>query len=308
MKKVKVCVVGATTTDILIQVPELPNLGETVLGEDYIMSYGGKGANQALAALRLGCDVTFISRVGNDYFGQLQLLHLEQEGLSTKFISRDKIAQSALAVVFVDQLGDNVISVAPGANMKLTLEDVQSAKNEISNSDVLLVQLSISQDAVYEAISIAQQSGTKIIMNPSPARYFDMKYLGLADILTPNKGELAYITSSSLDSKDAIIAAGKKLLTGKNTIVTTLGSEGAIIINKQESITVSAFNVISIDSTGAGDAFNGCLAAVLNRMPLIDAVRFSCAAGALATTKVGAQTALPHKWEIAKYLSENTNI
>lgn len=303
MGKTKVAVVGSTTIDIVLPLPKLPQKGETILGGDYVLSFGGKGANQAIAALRQDCDVIFISRVGNDYYGKLQLDHLEQEGLSTKFIVRDNTIPSAIAIVLIDRFGSNMISVAPGTNMKLTTNDIQTAKSEISEANVLLVQLSVSYDAVIEAISIAKQSGTITIMDPSPAQYFDKKFLKFVNVLTPNKGELEQIVGKQLRNTKEIICAAKSLLLGENIIIVTLGEMGVCVVTASDNFYIPAFSVQTIDTTGAGDAFNGSLASVYLQEALIDAIKFSCAAGALATTKIGAQSALPSKQDVIDFIN-----
>jgi ribokinase len=298
----KIVVVGSSNTDMVVRVPHLPAQGETVLGSSFLMAAGGKGANQAVAATRLGAQVTLIARVGQDVFGEAALLGLEREGINTRHIFVDPEMASGVALITVDDTGENSIAVAPGANGRLSLLDVQRAQAAILNADVLLLQLEVPLETVQVAAELARQAGVFVILNPAPApeSLLPPALLACVDVLTPNESEASVLTGAP-DSLDR--AARRLLETGVEALVITLGARGALIVTQQGQQIVSGFPVKAVDTTAAGDAFNGGLAAALAvRRPLAEAVRFANACGALAATRLGAQPSLPTAEEVERFL------
>lgn len=290
-----VVVVGSSNVDFTATVDRLPARGETLLGHRVLQTFGGKGANQAVAAARAGADVGFLSKVGCDPHGDLIAQHLAGEGLSRLVLLRDATAQTGVAMILVDAAGDNQIVVVPGSNQHLSPEDVRQHTELISDARVLLVQMEIPLETVQECLRLAKQHGLLTILNPAPARPLPPEYLQMVDILTPNERE-ACVLSGAVDPVEAARALTSA---GAGTVVITRGVEGAVISRSHDTIPIPAFVVAAIDSTGAGDAFNGALACGLAEgMPIEGAVEMAVAAGALATTGHGAQAAMPTRGDI----------
>lgn len=290
-----VVVVGSSNIDLTALVDRLPARGETLLGRQVMQSFGGKGANQAVAAARAGATVGFLSKLGSDANGALIEQHLAAQGLSRMVLLRDAEAQTGIAMILVDAAGNNQIVVVPGSNQHLTPADVRQHAGLISGARVLLVQMEIPIETVQECLRLAKRHGLLTILNPAPACSLLPEYVRMVDVLTPNERE-ACVLSGVTDSAEAV---GVLVRGGVGTVVVTRGAEGAVISRGKEVIPVPAFVVEAVDSTGAGDAFNGALACALAEgMPIEAAVEMAAAAGALATTGRGAQTALPTRSEI----------
>lgn len=290
-----VVVVGSSNIDLTALVDRLPARGETLLGRQVMQSFGGKGANQAVAAARAGATVGFLSKLGSDANGALIEQHLAAQGLSRMVLLRDAEAQTGIAMILVDAAGNNQIVVVPGSNQHLTPADVRQHAGLISGARVLLVQMEIPIETVQECLRLAKRHGLLTILNPAPACSLLPEFVRMVDVLTPNERE-ACVLSGVTDSAEAaeVLVRG-----GVGTVVVTRGAEGAVISRGKEVIPVPAFVVEAVDSTGAGDAFNGALACALAEgMPIEAAVEMAAAAGALATTGRGAQTALPTRSEI----------
>jgi len=301
--KPKIVVVGSANTDMVIQVHHLPEPGETVLGGNYIQSQGGKGANQAVAASRLGADVTFIARLGRDAFGDASIAAYQADGINTRHIIRDDKTPSGVALIMVNRNGENIIAVAPGANAQLSPDNVFSAESAIQGANCLLVQLEIPLETVQVAIQLAVKHHVPIILNPAPATKLPASLLEMVDFLTPNETEATFLAGgySAKHASDAAYLLNSKFKV-KN-IVITLGEKGALVTGYHKQI-VPSYEVSSIDTTGAGDAFNGGLAVALARGDkLVDAVKFANAVGALSTTKSGAQPSMPTKKDVETFLS-----
>jgi ribokinase len=299
----KIVVVGSSNTDMVVQVRHLPAPGETVLGGAFVMAAGGKGANQAVAAARLGAQVTFVARVGQDVFGERALAGFEREGISTQHIIADPEAASGVALITVDSAGENSITVAPGANARLSPEDVEGARAAIKDADVLLLQLEVPLETVQTAAELAHQAGVRVILNPAPAPASPLPptLLAYVDVLTPNEKEASDLVGASESPEKA---ARGLLQHGVGAVVITLGARGALIAVPQDEQHVAGFAVEAVDTTAAGDAFNGGLAVALAEgQPLAEAVRFANACGALATTRLGAQPSLPTEDEVAALLA-----
>lgn len=310
----KVVVAGSANTDFVVRVPQIPAAGETVLGDNFFTAHGGKGANQAVAAARLGAEVTLIARLGPDELGETSLEAYRQEGINTTYVSRDPWEPSGVALIMVSQAGENIIAVAPGANARLSPADIKAAEIAIREADCLLLQLEVPLETVEAALRLARQHGVRTILNPAPAAPLSPELLNLVDVLTPNESEARRLLAPESGSIPAGSESGEvtgewlasRLLSrsGARSLVITLGSKGALVASPESIETVPAFPVNAVDTTAAGDAFNGALAARLAEgAALQEAVRFANAAGALAATIEGAQPSLPERARLEAFLA-----
>ncbi|MDY6855479.1 MAG: ribokinase [Thermodesulfobacteriota bacterium] len=298
----RVVVIGSANIDLTIKSHRIPKLGETVSGGHFYTSFGGKGANQAVAALNAGADVSFISRVGCDTHGDAMMDHLKKIGLSLEGIVKDQDYHTGVALIMVDNKGRNIISVAPGCNWKLTSGDVRSAEPLIASADVLLVQLEVDLTVVSEALTIAKNHHLTTILNPAPALSIPLDIYPMVDILTPNEVEalgLAGIKKSEPFESTILQAAHTFLKWGVGEVMVTMGQSGVIWVKESFKQHLPSFEVKAVDSTGAGDVFNGALAyATSAGMPKVDAIRFANAAAAICVTRAGAQDSIPSQNEI----------
>lgn len=302
--KPKIIVVGSYNTDLVVRTPRMPVKGETILGGPFYSGPGGKGANQAVAAARLEAEVTMVAKLGNDHFGDLALANMEQEGIRTDYVFRTAESHTGVAFIIVDDKGENMIVVASGTNYLLTPEDVKRASPAIEQADVVLFQLESPLETVACAIDLAHSAGVKVLLNPAPGRVLKPETLSKVDILTPNQSEAELMTGMSVKTRSQAKSAGDILLNnGVHAVVLTLGAEGAMIVTQQDSILVPAFQVEVVDTTGAGDAFNGALAvAIAEGYTLQDAVTFANATAALQVTKVGTAPAMPPRCDVETLL------
>ena len=294
-----IVVVGSSNTDLVVRVPRLPAAGETVLGGDLSTVAGGKGANQAVAAARLGARVTFVACVGSDAFGTAAVQHYREEGIDVRYVRTTTAAPSGVALIFVDAAGHNVIAVAPGANNDLTPDDIELAASAIRAADVLLVQLETPLATVEAAVHHAHTAGVPVILNPAPARPLPASLLAGIDVLTPNELEARIVAGLPADAP--LSAAAITLLdAGVGSVIITLGEAGAYVAPRgSEPFTVPAFRVVAVDTVAAGDAFNGGLAVAFGKgKDLVDAVRYANAVAAVSVTRPGAQTSLPTAMEV----------
>jgi len=303
MAKPRIVVVGSSNMDMVIKLGNLPEAGETVIGGDFIMAGGGKGANQAVAAVRLGGEVTFIARVGKDMFGKQAIQDLQTEGINTDYIVIDDTDPSGVAMIFVDPGGENSIGVASGANNKLSEEDIDAAKEMIVNADSLVLQLETPVDVVRYAARLASDAGVKVILNPAPAQKLDDALFRNLTVLTPNEGETELLTGVKVNDEKSALQAAQILRTkGVATVIITMGAKGSFLATKDRELLIPTKEVAALDTTAAGDAFNGALAfALAEKTTWIDAVRFANLAGALAATKMGAQPSLPTYEELQRF-------
>jgi ribokinase len=300
----KIFVIGSSNTDMIIQLDRLPVPGETIIGGKFSTAPGGKGANQAVAAARAGGKVTFISRVGSDMFGDQALKGFEKDGMDVSYISRDDNEPSGVALIFIGENGENSIGVASGANAKILPLNLQNLESLLSDGDILLMQLEIPVETIEYAANIASRKNVKIILNPAPAQHLSDELLKKVSIITPNETEAEILTgikvSNDDDAKKAADILKKK---GVETVIITLGSRGAFVFNDKFSGLVPSFKVKAVDTTAAGDVFNGAFTVALSEGKSIkDAVLFGNAAAALSVTKLGAQPSAPHKNEIENML------
>ncbi len=299
----RIAVVGSINMDLLVRSDRLPRPGETVLADDVRESPGGKGANQAVAAARLGAAVAMIGRVGSDAFADRLLGNLGAEGVNTRWVQRTAECASGLAIVAVDRTGENSITVVPGANRQVSPEDILAAADVIREADVALMQLEIPIDTVLAAIQVARDAGTQVILDPAPAPSTLHGGLLDVDVICPNASEAAALLGRDIASVDDAMDASLSLTKlGVAQAIVTLGRDGAVVCDtegRREHI-VSP-RVDAVDTTAAGDAFAAALGVRLaERTPLAEAVRFACRAGALAASRPGAQPAMPTREEVTE--------
>lgn len=302
--KNKVVVIGSYNTDLTIKTRRIPRPGETIIGGVFSQGGGGKGANQAVAAARAGADVAFIARVGNDALGREGIQKLNDEGIDTNFIYRDSSNPTGVAFIVVDEGGENSIVVASGANAKLNPGDIENAKSLILSAGVLLVQLESPIDAIKSAVKMARQNGTKVILNPAPAQPLDKNFLGLIDIITPNKVEAEMLTGIKVSGDESLSLIAERFFEfGIENVIITLGSRGIYAAFPGTAKVIPAYRVHSIDSTGAGDVFSGALAAFLAQgMPIEQAADMAGASASISVTRMGAQTGAPSRGEIESFI------
>lgn len=290
-----ILVVGSSNIDLVASVDRLPSRGETVLGYRFAQSFGGKGANQAVAATRAGAEVAFLSKLGADANGRLIEQHLAAQGLSRPILLRDAEFPTGVAMILVDHSGENQIAVVPGSNGRLTPADLRQHRELIAGARVLLLQMEIPRETVFEALRLGRECGLTTILNPAPAAPLPSDLLRLIDILTPNESEAQALTGSADPAEAARILTDR----GVGTVVVTCGANGAFLATGNDVTHIPGFLVETIDSTGAGDAFNGAVAcAVAEGVPIKSAIVRANAAGALATTGRGAQESMPTKDDI----------
>ncbi len=291
-----------------IKAARIPKPGETVLGGSFSMAAGGKGANQAVAAARASGKVVFIARVGEDYFGERAIKHFMADQIDVSFIVKDKEAQSGIALIFVGDKGENSIAVAAGANARLSRADIEKCRETIAAAGILLMQLETPIETVQAAAEIASMKGVRVILNPAPARKLPEELLRLISIMTPNEFEAEVLTGIQIrDDNAASRAADVLLAQGVGTVIITLGARGAFLATGSEREVISAYQVHAVDTTGAGDVFNGAVAVALSEeKPLPEAVSFANAAAAISVTKLGAQPSIPRRREIDSFVASRT--
>jgi ribokinase len=303
----KVVVVGSTNTDMTVRVPRLPTPGETVTGGDFRVTGGGKGANQAVAAARAGAPVVFVTALGVDDVGDRAIESLTAEGVDMRLVRRVADAASGIALILVDAAGENVIAVAPGANAQLRPEDLTALEAIVEPDDVVLVQLEIPLDTVRAAVGLAQRHQARVILNPAPARALSDPWLADVALLTPNEHEAAALTGLDGGTDEAwprIVAALHER--GVRDVLITLGAAGVYVSTQGVAIRQPGFAVDTVDTTAAGDVFNGALAvALIEGRDVIGAARFASAAAALSVTRPGARDSAPSRAEIDAFLARH---
>jgi ribokinase len=304
VKKKGILVVGSSNTDMIVQLARLPGPGETVIGGKFSTAPGGKGANQAVGAARAGGDVTFVGRVGADAFGASALSNLGRDGINVSHVVRDKAAPSGVAFICVAKGGENSIAVASGANDRLSPADVRGAAGAFKGAGILLVQLETPLSTVSAAVGLAAKAGATVILNPAPARALPASLLRKVSILTPNEHEAELLTGIKVTGDSSAAAAADALLKmGVGTVIVTMGKRGAYVAAAGKREWMAAFKVKAVDTTAAGDIFNGALAVALGEgRGLSDAVRFAQAAAAISVTRSGAQPSAPTRAEIVRML------
>jgi len=296
----RILVIGSSNTDMVIKTERLPVLGETILGGTFLMNPGGKGANQAVAAARLGGKVTFITKRGNDLFGNQAVGLLMREGIHTQYIVKDMEFPSGVALITVDSAGENSIVVAPGSNGNLLQEDIPSTIFKAEKYEILLLQLEIPMDTVEYSAILASDHGIKVILNPAPARQLSDNLLMHTWLITPNETEAETITGVSItDITSAEKAAVLIQERGVKNVIITLGELGAFVKSENFTGLIPGVKVIPVDTTAAGDVFNGALAVAISEgKNIADAVNFANKAASVSVTRMGAQASAPYRNEI----------
>jgi ribokinase len=295
-----IVVVGSSNTDMVIMSERIPGPGETILGGSFFMNPGGKGANQAVAAARAGGKVVFVCKVGDDVFGTQALQHFKESGIDTSFITIDDVLASGVALINVDKHGENSIAVASGANAALTTAEVEAARTAIRESSVVLTQLETPMETVAFLADLAAEEGKLFILNPAPAATIPDAIFAKVDIITPNEHEAALLTGLTVTNiKEASAAAVALQAKGVKTVMITMGVEGVLVLHDGKEQHVPAVRVKAVDTTAAGDVFNGALAVALaEKRNMLDAVRFATKAAAISVTRKGAQASAPQRNEI----------
>jgi ribokinase len=296
----KLLVVGSSNTDMVIKAKHLPRAGETVLGGTFFMNPGGKGANQAVAAAHLGIPVTLICKTGNDIFGHQVHQLLEEEGIDSSYVFYDTHAPSGVALVAVDTKGENCIVVASGANANLTPMDLMKAEVAIDSYDFVLMQLEIPIETVEYVAKTASAKSKKVILNPAPVCPLSKELLSNLYLITPNKTEAEMLSGIKIDSFDTAKEAAIEICRlGVKNVVITLGSSGALVYSEGKCSLIEAFKVKAVDTTAAGDVFNGALCvSLMEGQTLLGAAKFACKAASISVTRYGAQKSAPYRNEI----------
>ncbi|HEY2584114.1 MAG TPA: ribokinase [Mucilaginibacter sp.] len=295
-----ILVIGSSNTDMVVKAPHLPAPGETILGGTFFMNAGGKGANQAVAAARLGADVVFIAKIGEDIFGKQSVKLFEQEGINTDYIISDPVNPSGVALITVDDNAENCIVVASGANAALMPDHLHRAGQTIVSAPLILMQLEIPIETIEYVANIAAKNKVKVILNPAPACKLSDELLSKVTIITPNKTEAEMLTGIKITDKQSTELAAKLLSDkGIETVIITLGEKGALVYTDNIYQWLPALVVKAIDTTAAGDVFNGALAVAISEgKNILAAAAFACSAAALSVTKMGAQSSAPYRHEI----------
>ena len=305
-KQPKICVVGSSMIDLISKVPRLPKLGETLVGRSFHLGYGGKGANQAVMAAKLGARVTMVNKVGRDVFGEGTLGNYREQGIDTTHVMFDESRFSGVAPIFVDDNAQNFIVIVPGANLGLLPADVQKAAEVILAADILICQLEILTETTLEAFRIAKSGNVRTILNPAPAASIPDELLQLSDICAPNETETELLTGQPVGTMAEAEAAARKLLSrGTRTVILTLGERGALLVDEDTVESIPAVKVDAVDPTGAGDAFIGSLAVFLGEgFSMSNAIRRANAVAALSVTRIGTQVSFPKRVEADDFLEK----
>ncbi|MEQ3233174.1 ribokinase [Bacteroides cellulosilyticus] len=296
----KIIVIGSSNIDMMVKTPHLPAPGETILGGEFFMNQGGKGANQAVAVKRLGGNLIFVAKLGNDILGQQSVDYFKKEGIDTKYITLDENSASGVALISVDDHAENSIVVASGANMLLNEQDVDKVVEEMCEGDILLMQLEIPIQTVEYAARKAFEKGVKVVLNPAPARNLPKELLRYLFMITPNRIEAEMLTGIKIvnDADAERVAKGISAM-GVQNIIVTLGSKGCLVREGDTSYCVDAFKVEPVDTTAAGDTFNGALCVGLAEgMNLRQSAVMASKASSVAVTRMGAQSSIPHRKEL----------
>jgi len=302
-----VIVFGSINMDLVTRTPRLPLAGETLQGYEFFTAAGGKGANQAVAAARLGISTQMVGRVGNDNFGHQLRGGLQAAGVHIDNVLLDDSASSGVAVIAVDDVGENNIIIVAGANGRVNQEDVERLTHLLPNAAALLLQLEVPIPTVLAAAQAAQKAGVPVILDPAPARGdIPPELYLLVDIITPNEVEATQLVGFPVDGQETATRAAAELRQrGIGTVIVKLGAQGVFCATASETFFVPAFSVQAVDTVAAGDAFNGGLATALAEgLPLRQAILWGAAAGALSATKVGAQPSLPDRETFRRFLKE----
>ena len=296
----KILVAGSANMDLVIRTPNFPGPGETVLGSQFMVNPGGKGANQAVAAAKMGGAVIFLARLGQDAFGDQMLNGLKQDGIETRFIIRDDTEPTGTALITVNDDGENTIVVAPGANARLSPGDADSLEQEWDTIGLILMQMETPVETIRHLAARGQAGGKTVILNPAPAQRLDAEILKNLSLITPNESEAELLTGIRIKDKESAFRAAEKLIRlGPSTVIITLGKEGALYLSRGNRGVIPTLHVKAVDTTAAGDTFNGALAVMLAEgKPIAEAIEFANRAAALSVQKAGAQQSIPYRKDV----------
>lgn len=305
-----ILVIGSHMMDLVVKTPRAPKEGETIIGTMFSRYLGGKGANQAVAASRLGGNVIMAGKVGKDEFGEEFLTALEAEQIDTRHIIVDQNHATGIGAVTLEENGNNRIIVVPGANLAYNKNDLKRIESIIKEAKILVVQLEMDIKMIEEAVTIANENDVPVLLNPAPAQELSENLLSRVTYLTPNETEIELLTNQKVSTKDQLTQAAKTLVDkGVKNVIITLAEKGAFVVNRAEVYHVPGFPVNPIDSVAAGDSFNGALAVGLSGgRSLKESVKFANAVGALTVTKEGAIPSLPNLEEVESFLDHNANL
>ena len=301
----KIVVIGSSNVDLLMKMDHLPEKGETVTDAVFMQVYGGKGANQAVAAARAGGNVAFVNCVGEDAYTPQMVQNYKNDGIDTRYVFQEKEMASGHALIMIGSEGNNYLSVAPGANYRLTPAKIDEAMPVIDEAAIIVMQYEIPADTIKYIIDIANQKNIPVLWNFAPARAFDLSYIPKVDILVLNEVEAGFLAQMPVENQaDAEKAAAKLIGQGVEKVIITLGSQGAFVLTKDEKVSVPAYKVDAVDTTAAGDTFCGAYAVanVEGKSPE-EALRFASAAAAISVTRMGAQPSAPTRNEIDEFLN-----
>ncbi len=305
MTRAKIAVMGSFVVDLMGRTPHLPVKGETVKGSTFKMGPGGKGSNQGVAAQRAGADVTMITKLGKDDFSEIALKSFRREGMDTSYIFQDEKYPTGAALILVDEnTSENEILVTLGACEHITDEDIEVARKEIENSKLFLTQLETNVDAVEKAVDIAHKKGVPVILNPAPIQAISDELMKKIDILTPNEVEASILSGIEVTNVEQASKSAKVLMSkGAKSVIITLGSKGSLVVTKDKERFIESLKVDAIDTTGAGDAYNGgFVTALAEGKDIFEAAEFANIVAALSVTKIGTAPAMPYREEIEKYM------
>jgi ribokinase len=304
-KQANICVVGSSNIDLISKVPRLPVMGETMIGHSFHLGYGGKGANQAVMAARLGAQVKMVTKLGRDVFGEDTLKNYREQGIDTTYVLFDDKLSSGVAPIFVNDNAQNFIVIVPGANMALSPADVRAAGSVILAADLLVCQLEIPIETTLEAFRVAKEGNVRTILNPAPAAALPDELLQLADICAPNETETELLTGLPVSTAAEAEQAARALLDrGPKVVILTLGERGVLVVDRESATHVASLRVDAVDPTGAGDAFIGSLAVFLGEgLALPAAVQRANAVAALSVTNIGTQISFPRRAEAEAFIA-----
>lgn len=301
-----ILVVGSNMIDLLTHINQLPKIGETLIGESFKLGFGGKGANQAVMAAKLGARVGMITKVGDDVFGSMTIENFSRMGIAEKRVFIKEGVSSGVAPIFVDRDGNNIIVVIPGANQALTPDEVASCQDLFKSAGIVISQFEISDDTILKTFRMAKEAGSTTILNPAPAKETNPELISLSDIIIPNEIEIETLTRRQITGHQSLVEASSQLVQlGAKNIIVTLGGNGAFLYNNEHQELFPSFEVETIDTTGAGDAFIGSFAyALANNYNIREAIQFANASAALSVTKEGTQTSFHTLDEIVTFYNQ----
>jgi len=303
----KIVVIGSSNVDLIMKMDHLPEKGETVTDADFLQVYGGKGANQAVAAARAGGHVAFVSCVGEDAYTPKMVQNYKDDGIDTSCVFHEKGVASGYALIMIGDAGNNYISVAPGANYQLAPAKVDEAMAVIDEASLIVMQYEIREETIKYVIDVANRKSIPVLWNFAPARKFDLDYLPRVNILLLNEVEAGFLTDMKVENEvDAEKAARVLVTKGVEKVIITLGAQGAFVMTNEETVRVPAFDVDAVDTTAAGDTFCGAYAVALveGKSPK-ECLRFASAAAAISVTRMGAQPSVPTREEIDAFMDRN---